>query len=103
MAFSHPNKKIFALFKSWMSVRGYQNQRRFLKNHPELLDPRSIALVQQVADQVQNQRGTLTNWEGMRNFLLVLRYASQAGGTSEAIDTAFVNLFSGFSLDLPTW
>src|SRR6185312_6141449 len=95
---------IFALFKTWISIQSYRDQRIFLKNHLELFDPQySTTLDKQVEEYIQSKDGTLADWEEMHNFLLILLQSHMEGGSSEAIDTAFVNLFSGFALDLPIW
>ncbi len=102
-------------FQAWLSIGAYDEQRRFLEEHPELLDPRyALALEQTIANfeahisEIQKASGTTAQemkkqTQFLRDHLCLLRDASQRGGTTSSIRAAYVNVYGGLVLDLPPW
>jgi tetratricopeptide (TPR) repeat protein len=83
----------------WLAFPAGREQRRFLAAHPELLQPRCLALLDEwiraEARQEEAQR--------LREARSLLQDVLERGGTAETVCEAYVNAYGGFMLDLPAW
>ena len=107
-------EEILVALNEWMNIPYPQFDRLFLERHPELLTPQCRAFVEHIsatyaehAHATRRVRGTTPDVEEeirtTRDHLLLLRDVYQRGGTATAIREAYVNMYGGFSLDVPVW
>lgn len=89
----------------------FGDERRFLQRHPILLTSEADVLLRRLVEQYDGDRETQ---DELRDRLLILRdirerlapamtSTAARAQVKSAIDDAYVNLHSGFVLDLPRW
>src|SRR5579859_2842534 len=83
----------------WLALPASRAQRRFLAAHPELLQPRCVALLDRRIRAASGQEEA----QRLRDARSLLQDVLARGGTVEAIREAYVNAHGGFVLDLPAW
>jgi tetratricopeptide (TPR) repeat protein len=99
----------------WLNAPDNREERRFLEAHPELLDPKTAIILENMIASVRVrameiwQRTGVFSSEGqeamrfLRGHLNLLRDIEMHGGTTAAIREGYVNVCGGFVLDLPPW
>ncbi len=88
------------LVMTWLRAGPLPHSRRFLEAHPELLDPRTLTVLESLmpppnADPRAEEAG--------RNFQDIIRDIVTYYATARDVPAAYVNVFGGFALDLPYW
>lgn len=84
---------------NWLALPTSRAPRRFLAAHPELLQPRSLTLLDEWIRTETRQEEA----QRLRDTHSLLQDALARGETMEAICAAYVNVYGGFALDMPTW
>src|SRR5260370_1169524 len=85
---------------AWLKAPTYRDERRHLEAHPELLDPRSDSLLD---DLIAPYAGQPRQVQVLSDHLDLLRDVRTRGGTATAIREAYVNAHGGLVLDVPPW
>jgi tetratricopeptide (TPR) repeat protein len=83
----------------WLALPASREQRRFLAAHPEVLEPRCLAMVDGWIRAETRQKEA----QRLRDARSLLQNVRERGGTVEAMCEAYVNVHGGFVLDLPIW
>lgn len=106
---------IFATFIAWLHTPTYREERCFLEAQLELLDPgvdmqldQSITVIEySIAETQQSPVGVPEEAkyspQAMRRALALLRDARQLRATGMTIREVYVDMYGGFTLDLPPW
>src|SRR5262249_14909831 len=104
---------IFVTFIAWFHTPTYREERRFLEAHPELLEPHvDTQLDQNITARehkvIGTQQAPVDTLEeakhapqSMRQALVLLRKVRQLRATGMTIGEVYVDMYGGFTLDLP--
>jgi tetratricopeptide (TPR) repeat protein len=99
---NRPEKVLLETLQSWLKISNYREERHFLEKHIELLEPRSISLVERLI-QLTTQYSFKDLAQLLKRYLNLLLDVLQRGGTLQAIREAYVNIHGGLVLDIPLW
>lgn len=87
--------------ETWLIIHPYREQRHFMEEFPAILNPRSEDLIEgtlllESADLPQQI-------QELHDHLTLLREIRAQGYTLSAIRKAYVNLWGGLTLEIPSW
>jgi tetratricopeptide (TPR) repeat protein/CHAT domain-containing protein len=96
----------------WLGQPSYRDERRFLEEHLDLLDPQSDPALRSwlsnlgrlhLEKTLGSDTGRLQRQQqqSIRDHLWLLSNIRQRGGTVEAVRESYVNFYGGLSLELP--
>jgi hypothetical protein len=84
----------------WLDLPTTREQRRFLEAHSDLLSEQSETRLHHLSS---SPAANVTQAQQRRETLLIIQDARQRGSTAQAIREAYINIYGGFVLDIPSW
>ena len=86
--------------EAWLNTPTYRDERRYLEEHLEVLEPGSDEVLALLSDRYTRNAQRLND---LRGHMLFLRDIRARGGTIASVRDSYVNAMGGFRLDLPEW
>jgi tetratricopeptide (TPR) repeat protein len=115
MVHSNNSDELLAKFSAWLELDNLRDEQRFLEECPELLDPENaiqldmiLTTLKEHTDEIQQRlhippEQVAQTAQEAQEHLVLLHDVWARGGTTEAIRKAYVNVYGGLILDLPSW
>ena len=94
------NSNVISSLLEWLTISHIREQRRYLETHQELLNPQCETTL---SDLIKQDARPSKQALQIQDDLFILQNARARGGTEEAIREAYVNVYGGFAIDLPSW
>jgi tetratricopeptide (TPR) repeat protein len=119
MAENTTREDLFAALYQWLGIKHPGVSRHFLETHPELLGPQAFFLIRRMFADVNDPSGAIWQLfesddeddaeeaqegrEMFRERVVLLYDIHTRGGTQLAIREAYIDVYGGIALDLPSW